>query len=90
MVPVSGVSVGGADASGEGDGLLLGSAEGEVEGEGVPPLGTGVEAGDEQAAMTMSTTRQRGTRMRRRIGLVGVEADVGCLDGRERSVAEQA
>ena len=97
-MPVSGVSVGGADVAGEPEGLSLGSGDGDGDGAKVPPggvdgepLGEDVEAGgDEHAAMTRSTTRRMGTRAKGRIGLVGVEADVGCLYRWERAVTEQA
>ena len=82
---------------GEPEGLSLGSADGDGDGVKVPPggvdgelLGEKVEAGVEQAAVTTSTTRKTGTRAKRRIGLVGVEADVGCLYRWERAVTEQA
>lgn len=82
---------------GEPEGFWLGSVDGEGVAVKVPPgavdgelLDEEVEAGVEQAAVTTSTTRKTGTRAKRRIGLVGVEADVGCLYRWERAVAEQA
>ena len=88
------MSVGGADVAGEPEGRWLGPADGDGDGDGVPLgaidgelLGEVVAAGEEHAARTTSRT---GTRAERRIGLVGVEADVGRLDRRERAVAEQA
>ena len=96
-MPVSGVSVGGADPEGVSDGLPPGSADGDGDGVKVPPcgvegelLGVDGDAGEEQAPITTSMTRRTGTRAKGRIGLVGVEADVGRLDRRERAVAEQA
>ena len=96
-MPVSGVSVGGADVVGEAVGLSLEPVDAEGVGVRVPPgavdgelLGEVVVAGEEHAAKTTSTTRRTGTRAKRSIGLVGVEADVGRLDWRKRAVSEQA
>ena len=86
MAPVSGVSLGGVDVPGEPDGLSLGS----VDGDGGATLDEGVAAGVEHAARATSTTSRIGPRGKGPIGLVGMEADVGSLDGRQRAVTEQA
>ena len=96
-MPVSGVSLGGADSGGESDGLPPGSADGDGLGPRISPGAVGgtlfgdvVAAGEEHAAKTTRTTRRTGTRAKRSIGLVGVEADVGSLDRRKRAIPEQA
>ena len=94
MAPVSGVSLGGDEVPGEPGGLPLGSIDGDggaTLDEGVAAgLDEGVAAGVEHAARPTSTTSRIGTCGKRRIGLVGMEADVGSLHGRQRAVTEQA
>ena len=95
-MPVTGVGLGSAV------GEALGSVEGEagegLEGSGVivpPPGGNAVGRGVDgtalvQADSATSRARRIGRRGLGRIGLVGVEADVGGLDRRHGAVVEKA